>query len=372
MQQLNFIHKGRLEWREAPEPELQDASDVLVRPLAVARCDLECVFLFGDAPLRWLGLAASWHLAPAFLGKAPFQGPYPFGHECVAEVIARGEGVRQFKVGQKVVVPFQISCGQCPRCKSGLTGSCSSVPQLSMYGFGSFGGPWGGVLSDVVRVPYADHMLVSVPDGVDPVSLASASDNLPDAWRTVGPHLQQRPGAPVLIVGGGARSIGLYAAAIALALGSSRVDYMDRNPDRLALAESLGANPVESAKFRSPGSYAITVDSSARTAGLACALRSVEPGGTCTSVGIYFKKRTLIPLLHMYTKGVTFRTGRANARADIPKVLELVRDGRLKPERITTKTAPWSEATEALLDRSAKVVIVRPADDRVAPIRSKP
>ena len=89
-------------------------------------------------------------------------------------------------------------------------------------------------------------MLVPVPDGVNPLSLASASDNLPDAWRAVGPWLAKRPGTPVLIVGGGARSIGLYAAGMAVALSAARVDYVDHDPERLAIAESLGACAIES------------------------------------------------------------------------------------------------------------------------------
>jgi len=103
------------------------------------------------------------------------------------------------------------------------------------------------------------------------------------------------------------------------------------------------------------------VDASADRGGLACALRSVEPGGVCTSVGIYFAQRTPVPLLDMfmYDGDVTFKTGRANARAFMPKVLDLVRDGRLRPERITTRTVGWDDAAEALGDRSTKVVISR-------------
>ena len=93
--------------------------------------------------------------------------------------------------GDRVVVPFQISCGECARCRRGQTGDCESVPRLSMYGFGAFGGNWGGASSDVVRVPYADAMLVPLPDGLEPATVASASDNIPDAWRTVAPPLER-------------------------------------------------------------------------------------------------------------------------------------------------------------------------------------
>lgn len=79
------------------------------------------------------------------------------------------------------------------------------------------------------QVPQADAMLVALPDGMDPVTVASASDNIPDAWRAVGPQLTIDPGADVLVVGGNPPSIGLYAAGIAVALGST-VTYFDNDP----------------------------------------------------------------------------------------------------------------------------------------------
>lgn len=344
MQQLTFIRRGRLEWREVPEPLLEEPGDVLVRPLAVARCDLDAAILFGKLPIR---------------------GPFALGHEFVAEVMTCGEAVTKFQPGQKVVVPFQISCGLCRRCQTSLTGWCTTIPPGSlsiagaMYGLGTAGGHWGGALSDVVRVPYADHMLVPIPSGIDHRSLASASDNLPDAWRAVGPYLKQQPGAPVLVVGGGAVSIGLYAVAIAVALGSTQVDYFDDDLERLQLAESLGANALHSPVPERAGSYPITVDASANPVGLACAIRSVEPGGVCTSVSIYFGQDVPVPLLQMYATGMTFRTGRANVRPDIPQIITLAELGQLQPEQITTKLARWEDASEALFDSSAKVVIFR-------------
>src|SRR6478609_3094290 len=87
-------------------------------------------------------------------------------------------------------------------------------------------------------VRYASHRLSLA------LAAASASDNLCDAYRTVAPHLERTPGAPVLIVGGSAKSIGLYAVGIAKALGASHIDYLDTSRTRLTLAERLGANPI--------------------------------------------------------------------------------------------------------------------------------
>jgi threonine dehydrogenase-like Zn-dependent dehydrogenase len=338
MKQLTFIEAGKLEWWDVEEPQLQSATDVLVRPLAVARCDLDYAIL---------------------AGKAPFIGPFPFGHEFVGEVVALGTEISSFKIGDRVIVPFQISCGSCTRCHHKLTNSCTTVAYRSMYGLGALGGEWGGALSDLVRVPFAENMLIPLPAGIAPATLASASDNIPDGWRTVGPYLEAAPDSSVLIVGGGAWSIGLYAVAVASALNAPKLDYLDTDPERLAIAESLGATVIQGPPKRRVGAYDITVDASAHAAGLACALRSTAVGGICTSVGIYYTDTTPMPLLDMYDTGVTFKIGRAHSRADLPRIVELVANGRFHPEKVTTKVAAWSDAVEALNDPSAKVVIVR-------------
>jgi threonine dehydrogenase-like Zn-dependent dehydrogenase len=261
-----------------------------------------------------------------------------------------------FEPGTLVSVPFQVSCGGCDACRRGHTGNCVSVPRLSMFGFGSFGGDWGGFMSDLVRVPFADHMLVPLPEGVDPGAAASVSDNVTDAWRTVGPPLEQRPGAPVLVVGG-AGSIGVYAAGIAVALVAESVDYLDQDEDRLERARLLGANAIEGPYPERRGPYPITVDSSADRAGLACAVRSAEFDGVCTSTGIYFEPETPLPLLEAYTKCLTFHTGRVHARPGIPEVLALIESGRLHPEAVTSRTVDWDDAAEALPDHQAKLVL---------------
>lgn len=376
MKQLTYVKKNTLEWWDVKDPQLQLPSDAIVRPFAAARCDGDKVYLFNDITGLIKTGVALHYLDPVttdVLGRNPYKGPIAVGHECIAEVISCGEEVSQFKPGDKVIVPWSISCGSCFLCQSGLTSKCSQAGEtyLSAYGFGQAMGPWGGMISDRIRVPHANHMLVRVPDGIDPVSLASASDNIPDGWRTVAPFLAQRPGSPVLVVGGGAESIGLYAAAIAVALDSSQVDYVDYVVERLEIAQSLGANPVEIPKQkrsswyrknapRRNGNYPITVDASAHRDGLAFAIRSLAPGGVCTSVGYYFQKRTPVPLMQMYANSATLHTGISNPRADLPQVLDLIKSNKFQPDKITTLLAPWDEAAEAYLERTTKVVLHRP------------
>jgi threonine dehydrogenase-like Zn-dependent dehydrogenase len=336
MKQLNLVGKGKLEWRDAADPKLEGDGEALVRPLAVATCDLDLLLV---------------------RGLAPTDGPFPFGHECVAEVTEVGDGVESVSPGDRVSVPFQISCGECDTCRRGHTGNCERVERMAMYGL-PMGTNYGGFLSDTARVPFADAMLVMVPDGVASESVASLSDNIPDGWRTVGPHLEERPGSPVLICASGA-TIALYATQIALALGAERVDFAGGNSYLRGRAEALGANLLEEEFPKRHGPYPITVDASGNPDGLACALRSTEPEGVCTSIGIYFTELTPVPLLEMFTKGIRFHTGRVHARPAMEPLLDLVREGRFRPEEATGETAQWDDAPEALAGHRSKLVISR-------------
>ena len=336
MRELNFISKGKLEWREADDPRLEGDGEALVRPVAVATCDLDL----------WL-----------VRGQIPGPPGLAMGHEGVGEVTDVGDAVGSVKPGDLVSIPFQISCGECGRCRKGQTGNCESVGRMATYGL-PIGENYGGFLSDFVRVPYADAMLVPVPGGVEPATIASLSDNIPDAWRAVAPQLEAEPGAAVLVCGG-AGSIALYAVQIALALGAERVDFAGGEPEHRELAERLGANLMDEEFPRRLGPYPITVDFSGTHEGLACALQSTGPDGHCTINAVYFEERTPMPLLAMYTYGVNVYTGRVHSRAVMEPILGLVAEGKLKPEEVTGEKADWDDAAEALANHSSKLVISR-------------
>jgi len=289
-------------------------------------------------------------------GMTPFVLPLHLGHECVAEVV---EGPDGFAPGQRVVVPFQISCGTCDRCQRGRTGDCARVRPISMYGFGQTGGNWGGMLSDLALVPYAEAMLVPLPDGVDSAAVASAADNIPDGWRAVAAALAERPGAEVLVVSGGLmRSLPLHAVDAALALGSQSVTYVDNDAERLQVAEQLGAEVVDGEPERSLGRFPITVDGTCMPDGLVATLGLTDWGGRCTSLGQVVPEAPL-PLVELFSRGVQLHIGREMVRPAIPVVLDLIGAGRLRPELITSATCSWEEAPEALLEPTTKLVISR-------------
>jgi threonine dehydrogenase-like Zn-dependent dehydrogenase len=337
MRKLILEGPAQVRWEEADEPLLAGPDAALVRPLAVATCELDVAVLNGRFPL---------------------EGPYPVGHEGVAEIVAVGDDVTTVAAGDRVVVPFQISCGSCEPCRRGRTGNCAAHPRMSTYGLGLMGGlAWGGLLADLVSVPHADAMLVPLPAGIDPVAVASASDNIPDAWRTVGPQLAAEPGAEVLVIGGdaGPHSIGLYAAGLAGVLGAAQVTYLDRDPHRLAVAVALGAVVIDGPPPRKVGSFPITVDASGTPEGLRSALNSTAFDGVCTSPSVYLEDPA-VPMFSMYSRCCTLHTGRAHVRPAIPVVLDLVVAG-FDPSVVTAAVVTKDAAVEALQHPPMKLVI---------------
>ena len=342
MRALMFEGPGRLHWQEIPDARLQDDRDVLVRPLAVARCDLD----------------------PAIaLGLYPMPAPFVMGHEMVGEVVACGDRAG-WQPGDRVIVPFQISCGVCGMCLRGCSNACEAVPPGSAFGLGPHGGiDFGGALADLVRVPWADHLLLRLPPGLDPVLACGIPDNISDGYRCVAGPLRQWPGAPVLVIGGLAPSVGLYAVCAALALGASRVVYVDIDAARVSLASAMGAEAhlvplADIGDFTIGERFAITVDAHVLDAGRTLALKSTAPCGICTSVSGGATVSAALPLRDMYLKGITYEVGRVHARATAPEVLDLVVSGALDPSRVVPRIVSFDEAPDAMLAPEAKIVFV--------------
>lgn len=339
MEQLTCTGVREIEWREVPAPRLGGDGEALIRPLAVARCEID-PFLVG--------------------GLFPASGPFALGHECVAEVVALGDAVRGLEVGQRVVPSFQLSCGSCPSCGAGHSANCDAYPVLSDYGMQPLSGvEYGGMLSDLVHVPYAEAMLQPVPEGLDPVALASVSDNVLDGYRTVAPHLATHPGADVLFVCHATPSLALYGVQTALALGAGRVDFASDDAEVLALAQKLGARPIETDFGRRQDRYPIVVDCGVRSEGLLYALGSTLPEGICQSVSFFPTPQTPVPLGKLYTLGIRFFIGRAHAASLLPEVMPLIGEGRLRPQEVTTRVVAWDEAPRAYLEDAIKLVVTR-------------
>ncbi|MDT0319974.1 zinc-dependent alcohol dehydrogenase [Streptomyces millisiae] len=336
MRELTYVARRTVEWREVPEPRLRSDGEAIVAPVAATPCDVDSAILAGHG----------------FIDP-----PFALGHECVARVVETGDAVTSVAPGDLVVVPWSINCGGCDRCRAGLTAHCAAVPHMAMYG-APLGGDWGGLFSDLARVPHADAMLVPLPAGLDPVAMASASDNWPLAWRLVAPHLKARPGARVLVVARG--SVGLYVCDIARALGASAVHYVDPDAEHRALANGFGATTAETLE-PTPHGFDIAVEATGRVEQLALAVRSLTPEGICESAGNHFRPGEL-PLLDMYLTGVTLRVARDNVRAHLPHALDLAASGAVAPEKVVSHVLDWDDLPSALPENHLKPVFTRAVD----------
>lgn len=332
MRALVAAPKGSLRWREVPAPPPPGPHGATVRPIAISTCDIDCALCHGATPLLL---------------------PLQLGHECVAQVTHVGAEVASVSVGDRVIVPFQINCGACAPCRAGFTGSCLAVPPISAYGMGLLAGHWGGAFADQLSVPFADAMLVRLPDGVDPAAAASLADNICDAYRHLAPHLPallaRDPHAEVLIVGCVTRrfsfgsSMPLYSGLIAKALGARTVTIADNRATVAEHAKRLGLDVIDPRRLRHRPPAPLVIDLSVYPRGLALALASTAPDGVCTSSGSLHHKGS-VPLLSMYVRNVTLHIGRTHVRSLIPHALELIVSGKLRPETVTANVAPLDEA----------------------------
>jgi threonine dehydrogenase-like Zn-dependent dehydrogenase len=344
MRSLYVIKPGELEWRDVPAPRLGGPGEALVEPIAASICDF-------DRPL----VEGRPH---AYSGRLPFTQPYAFGHEAVARVVEVGRDVRSVKPGDVVAVPWHINCGECGRCRRGLTAFCEKFPddRLHIYGVPT-GLDFGGLFDDVVRVPFADAMLVKVPPGIDPAEAVSAGDNLSVGRALVAPHLAAGR-RRVLVLGFGAN--GLYVTAFAVALGAERVVYIDDDADNRALAESFGATAFAGPPDRAHGRFDLVVDAAFHPPWLRRAVRVLEPDGMIESMG-HMTDVTLPgdAMFAMFTTGVTFHCAACSTGPHIAPTLEVVAEGRITPSRVWSKRVSWDDLPAAIVAGGRKVVGIR-------------
>ncbi|MEJ0050203.1 MAG: glutathione-independent formaldehyde dehydrogenase [Methylovirgula sp.] len=184
-----------------------------------------------------------------FEGRTSVEKGKILGHENLGQVIAVGKAVDRVKVGDWVCLPFNIGCGFCKNCESGMTWACLTVnpgQAGAAYGYAEMG-PFSGGQAELLRVPYADFNCFVLP----PDAQEKQTDYvmLTDIWPT-GWHATElaglKSGESVVIYGAG--PVGLFAAYSAMIKGASQVMIVDRHPDRLRLAEQIGAIPIDDSK----------------------------------------------------------------------------------------------------------------------------
>jgi threonine dehydrogenase-like Zn-dependent dehydrogenase len=331
MRSLVYAAPGTVAWREAPEPRLHSDLEAIVMPVAASRCDYDREIVRGISPLP---------------------PPFAIGHEAVGRVVTVGDAVRTVIPGDLAVVVWHVSCGECDRCRRGLTGHCRQVPPGSAYGAG---GPWGGLFDDSVRVPFADAMLTPVPSGLDPIEVSAAGDGLGLGHAIISRQIQAGH-ERVAVFGRGEH--GLYHVAFAVELGMQSVVYVDDSPERRTIATGLGAHEVAASPTQAAGPFDLIVDAAGNEDWLHGAILMLEPEGVIECIGGYFGDMP-IPGFASYINGVTIRFGLGNNGPHVQPTIDAVTRGAIRPSAIWTTQIAWEDLPIAYIEEPRKLVAIR-------------
>ncbi len=332
---------------DVPDPGLREPGDVIVRVRAAAICGSDLHVFRGNET----GLDAGTVM----------------GHEFAGEVVAAGPGVAAFRPGDLVVSPFTTSCGSCFYCRSGLTARCA---RGQLFGWVEQGRGLHGVQAELARVPMADTTLVAVPQDTPLEQALFAGDNLATGWFGA-ESAGIGPGTTAAVVGCG--PVGLMAVIAARELGAGRIFALDTVPERLSLAERFGAEPVDIGRddpiqtlreaTEGRGADAV-VEAVGSPDASRLAFGLVRPGGAIAAVGVHTEHHFAISPGEAYDKNLTYRTGRAPARAYMERLLPLVRSGKYDLGALISHRLPLAEGARGydLFDRRlegcTKVVLI--------------
>ncbi|MEU7164094.1 zinc-dependent alcohol dehydrogenase [Streptomyces morookaense] len=383
MRALTWHGKRDVRVETVPDPRLEEPTDVIVRITSTGICgsDLHLYELLGP------------YLDPGDV----------LGHEPMGIVEEVGTEVTSLAPGDRVVVPFNVSCGTCFMCRQGLQSQCETT-QVHTYGKGAalFGyskmyGQIPGGQAELLRVPFGDTLPIKVPHGPPDERFVYLSDVLPTAWQAV-EYAAVPPGGTVAVVGLG--PIGDMAARIALHRGADRVIGVDLVPERLARASARGVTVLDAGELgkgltgavreltggRGPDAVIEAVGMEAhggpvgraahefvgllpdalaeklmeragvdRMAALYSAIEMVRRGGTLSVVGVYGGMADPMPMMTLFDKQVQLRMGQANVRRWSDLILPLLTDDDpLGVEGFATHTLPLEEGPQAYKTFQAK------------------
>jgi threonine dehydrogenase-like Zn-dependent dehydrogenase len=347
MQAATFYGPGDVRIEDVPKPELEEHGDVLLRVDRAAICGTD--------------------LHP-YHGRMELEEGFVLGHEYMGTIEQKGEGVTQFEEGDRVVGSFFVQCGKCWYCRRGLPMKCIGI---RVFGMGMAMGDLPGAQAQYVRVPEADLTLRRVPEnGLEEEDMLFVGDILTtgyDAVRKAG----LQPGDTVAVVGAG--PVGLCTIMSARALGAGRVVAVDMVPERLKLAESLGAIPVNPTETDADDVVLdltdwrgadVVVDAVGHESALKACFPLVRWGGTISLPGMYVEDSASVPIGDIWLKNITIMAGVANIQGHMDEVIELIRDGRLDPKVIISHRLPLSQVPEGykmFAEKQALKVVLDPA-----------
>lgn len=269
------------------------------------------------------------------------------GHEAVGEVVETGRGVKQLKVGDKVMISAAVGCGACAPCLAGNVSQCRNNA-MGCYGLSH---NLQGCQAEYIRTPAADFNVAKIPDGLSDDQALMLTDNLPTAWFGLkGARIQ--PGETVVVVGLG--PIGLMAVEGAFVLGASRVFAIDLVPERRAIARTLGAialSPDEAREAIMEATGGRMADAAVEAVGaeatINIAIAMVGRQGRVSVIGVNQTRKFEIDMAVMFMKGLSFTIGTCSVPQHWPELIPLIQGGRLHPERFITHHMPLSDGAEA-------------------------
>jgi len=350
MKAITFHGVGDVRVQDVAEPKVVDPTDVVVKITTSAVCGSDLHQYHGR-------------------GGALVQTGAIMGHEFMGTVEDVGPAVRQVRRGERVIVPFSVSCGTCEWCRRRLPTQCTTTGR-AVFG-GRFGHVWGGGQAQLIRVPFADHLCERVPAELTDHDAIFLGDILSTGYFCA-ENGGIRPGDTVAVFGAG--PVGLLAMQSAQLFGPARLFAIDRVDYRLKLAEEFGAEPVNVDRGDPAEQLRALTGGRGPDVVLECvghetpftqAIQAVRAGGTVASVGVYVETTLGFPAREAFFKDLTLKMGICNARNYMTPLLPLVQVGKLKPSRIITHTMALGEAPKgyAIFDRKedrAIKVMLRP------------
>ncbi|MGY2004586.1 zinc-dependent alcohol dehydrogenase [Blastococcus sp. SYSU DS1024] len=375
MRAVTWHGRGDVRVETVPDPTIQEQTDVIVEITSSGICGSDLHLIEVMAPFMSVGDV--------------------MGHEPMGIVREVGRDVTAVKPGDRVVVPFNISCGTCWMCSEGLHSQCETTQNreqgmgASLFGYTKLYGQVPGGQAEYLRVPFGNTLPIKVPDAPLDDRFVYLSDVLPTAWQAV-QYAGIPQGGSVLVLGLG--PIGDMATRIAKHLGAGQVIASDVVPERLARARRNGITVIDSTEQaevvaqvrdltdgRGPDSVidavgmeahgsplatmaqkasalvpdaimekVMTVAGIDRLAALNTAIEAVRRGGTISLSGVYGGATDPLPLMRMFDKQIQLRMGQANVWRWVPDILPLLVDGDpLGVDEFATHRVPLEQAPEA-------------------------
>jgi len=377
---MNYRGPQRVRIDNKPMPEILHPQDAIVRVTRSCICGSDLHLYNGNVPDTRVGET--------------------FGHEFIGIVEEIGADVHNLKVGDHVIVPFNIACGECAFCQQELYGNCHEAnPEATavggIFGYSHTAGGYMGGQAEYVRVPYANVGPMVIPDWMHPDDAVLMTDVVPTGYQAA-EMAGIQPGDTVVIFGAG--PIGIMAARCAWLFGAGRVIVFDHVEYRLDFVRKYG--PAEVYNFRSIRDVVVfvkkTTDSlgadvcidcvGAEAAGnlmqtitgrklllqagsataLHWAINSVKKGGIVSIVGVYGPTDNLVPIGNVVNKGITIRANQAAVKRLLPKLIEHVKNGIIRPSELITHRLPLEEIADGYrmfadkLDNCIKTVLIPP------------